>query len=300
MRKLARQRYLMLMLLPAVLFIFVFCYIPLAGWVMAFKDYRLGRSIFGGDFIGLDNFRTFFGATGDALYVIRNTVVINLLSLAVGIVVAAGFAILVNELYAKWFKKSVQTISFLPFFISWVVTYSIVYTFFASTSGLVNSTLKNWGIIELGINFLGNPDWAWPFILLVGLWKSIGYNSIIYLAAISGIDPELYEAAEIDGAGRFAQIRYITIPEMMATIEVLLIIGLGFLFTSNFEMFYLFTNPSNWSKMEILDVYIYKFGLKQLDFSYATSISIVKTLASLVLLVSANYTVKRINGRSII
>lgn len=299
-KKLYRQRFLYLMLLPAIALTLIFSYSPLAGWVMAFKDYQLGHSIFDGDFTGLKQFKMFFLDTSDAWYVIRNTIAINLLSLIVNLFVASLFAILLNEVRIKLFKRVVQSFSFFPFFVSWIITYQLFYTFLGQNSGVINNLLIHAGLVEKGINFLGDPGYAWGLITFVSLWKTIGYNSVIFLAAITSIDQEQYEAAEIDGAGRFGRIWHITVPGLASTLVVLIIINFGYIFSSNFEQFFMFTNPTNWQNMEVLDVYIYKYGLKMLDFSYATAVGIVKTVASIFMLYIVNGAMKRINGHSII
>lgn len=298
--KMISQRYLFMMLLPALVLITLFAYAPLLGWVMAFKDYQLGMSIFSGSFTGLQQFKTFFIDASDAMYVIRNTICINFMTLAINLISACAFAVLLNEIKMSFLKRTIQSFSFFPFFISWVITYSVFNIFLSPESGVLNHVLVNAGMIGKGINFLGNPAYAWPVILFVSFWKYIGYNSIIFMASISGIDQEQYEAAEIDGAGRFGKIFFITLPGLIPTLVILLIINSGWIFTSNFEQYFLFTNSSNWERMEVLDVYIYKYGLKLLDFSYATAVGMVKTIASIGMLLVVNYTAKKLNGSSII
>ncbi len=296
-----RQQYqIYLMLLPAMIVAAVFSYVPLSGWIMAFTDYQLGQNMFQSKWTGFTQFSSFFSGANDALYTVRNTIVINLLSLFIGLFVACAFAILLNEVRLRCFKKFVQTTSFFPYFVSWVIAYMIFNSFFAVKSGVVNQLLVGGGIIGSGINFLGDPKYSWGMILFVNIWKSLGYNSVIFLAALAGIDQEQYEAAEIDGASRFQRINHITIPELTPTLVVLLIMNSGWIFASNLEEFYLFCNDSNYSKMEVLDIYIYNYGLKYLNFSYATAVGIVKTIASIGMFWIVNATAKKLKGSGIV
>jgi ABC-type polysaccharide transport system, permease component len=288
------------MLIPALILITIFSYVPLMGWAMAFKKYQLGMSIFSGEFTGLEQFKAFFIDVGDAWYVIRNTIAINLISLTVNLLSACIFAILINEIKANLFKRAIQSFSFFPFFVSWIITYSIFNSFLSVNSGVINEFLIDNHIIKNGLNFIGDPAYAWPLIIFVSFWKSIGYNSIIFLASISNIDQQLYESADIDGAGRFGKIFFITVPSLIPTLVILLIINSGWIFSSNFEEFFIFTNPTNWERMQVLDVYIYNYGLKLLDFSYATAVGIVKTLASITILIVVNTAAKKLNGKSLL
>lgn len=295
-----KQYQLFIMMIPMLVLVTVFSYLPLSGWVMAFTDYQLGSSLFSGKFIGLKEFISFFDGTMDAGYVIRNTLAVNLLSLFVGLISACLFAVMLNELKVKWMKKAVQTFSFFPYFVSWVITYSIFNSFLAIKSGVLNQLLMSVGIIGKGIDFLGDPGNAWSVILVVNLWKSIGYNSVIFLSAIAGIDQEQYESANIDGANRIQKIIYITLPALAPTFVILMLMNSGWIFSSNFEEFYLFSNASNWERMEMLDIYIYRYGLKLLDFSYSTAVGIVKTFAGILMFSIVNFTAKKISKHSLI
>lgn len=296
-----KQKYqIYVMLLPALVMAIVFSYVPLSGWIMAFTDYQLGQDMFRAKWTGLTQFVSFFSGANDALYTVRNTLVINLLSLFVGLFVACAFAVLLNEVHFKYFRKFVQTTSFFPYFVSWVIAYMIFNSFFAMRSGVVNQLLVNSGVIKTGINFLGDPNYSWGMILFVNIWKSLGYNSVIFLASLAGIDQEQYEAAEIDGASRFQRINHITVPELTPTLVVLLIMNSGWIFASNLEEFYLFCNDTNYKMMEVLDIYIYNYGLKYLNFPYATAVGIVKTIASIIMFLIVNATAKKLKGSSIV
>ncbi len=300
LKKFVKQRYLFIMIAPAVILTAVFSYIPLAGWYMAFVDYTAGKNLWKCDWIGLKQFKTFFTMTTDFGYLMRNTLVINLVNLFLGLTLAMVFALLLKELPGGFFKRTVQTASFFPFFISWVVVFSLFTGLLAVNSGALNYTMVKLGLLKEGINVLGEGKYAWPLIWLTMIWKNTGYNATIFLASISGISKEQYESADIDGAGRFQKITYITIPNLVSTLIVLLVINSGYLLRSSLDMFFMFTNSTNWEYMEVLDMYIYKFGLKLGDYSYATAVGIMMTVASIILLLCVNGLSKRFSGRAIL
>jgi putative aldouronate transport system permease protein len=224
---------------------------------------------------------------------------INLLGMLVGLSFPCLFAVLLNELSSSAFKRTTQFITFFPFFLSPIVVYSIVYSFLAVNSGLVNQVLKSTGIISTGINFMSDKAWAWPMIIGKNLWKGFGYTSVIYLASISGIDQEQYEAAEIDGAGRFARIRHITIPHLYPTITVLMILNIGALLASDFSTMYMYVNELNRPMLEVFSTYVYREGIQKLNFSYATAAGFVLSLIGLFLMLSANWFSRHFTGRAI-
>ena len=295
-----RQKWLLLMLLPAFICIVLFNYLPLSGWYVAFSEYRLGSSLFGGQFVGLKYFAKIFQESSDLVYLIRNTLVMNGVTLILNLAVALFLAILLKEARWKAGAKITQTVTFFPYFVSWVIAYSIVWSLLAANSGAINQALVQMGVLEKGINILGDPKYSWQLIILLNLWKFTGYNTIIFLSSIAGIPSEQYEAAALDGAGRFQQIRYVTLPNLMPTASVLLIMNAGWILTSNLEQFFIFSNSTNWSRMEVLDMYIYKFGLKMLDFPYSTAMSIVKTFVSILLLLFVNWLTRRMSKSSIL
>ena len=298
--KIKRQKWLLLMMTPAFLCILLFNYLPLSGWYIAFSEYKLGGSLFGGEFVGLKYFAKIFQESSDLVYLIRNTLVMNGVTLILNLLVALILAILLKEATWKRGAKITQTVSFFPYFVSWVIGYSIVWSLLAVNSGAINQFLVRVGILEKGLNILGDPKYSWQLIILLNLWKSTGYNTIIFLSAISGISSEEYEAAALDGAGRWQQIRYVTLPNLLPTVSVLLIMNAGWILSSNLEQFFIFSNPTNWSRMEVLDMYIYKFGLKMLDFPYATAMGIIKTIVSIMLLLFVNWLTKRMNENSVL
>lgn len=299
LKRIYAQRYLLSMLFIGVVIVFVFAYIPLAGWLMAFKDYQIGTNLLKSDWVGLENFKQFFLDSSDALLVIRNTLVMNVISLVTILSISCTFAILLNEVRFKSLKVFTQSCTFFPFFISWVIVYSIFYSFLAVNSGAINQLLVSKGVISEGINFLGDPKYSWVLIILVNNWKFVGYNAIIFISSLAGIDQEQYESANIDGASRFQKIRYITIPALIPTFAVMLIMQAGFIFSSNFEEYYLFSNPTNWDVMEVFDIYAYKYGLKLLNFPYSTATSIVKTFVSIAMLLMVNRISKKVTDRGL-
>ncbi len=298
LRRMGRQRQLYLMLLPAVASVAVFTYAPLFGWWMAFSDYQIGKSIFEAPWAGLKYFIEFFTDASGAGHVILNTVVMNVSSLVLGLLGALAFAVFLKEVRWKKFRRFVQSASFFPYFMSWVIIYAVIYALF-SNDGAVNASLQSLGLIEKPINILGNPATSWGLIILVDVWNILGYNSVMFIAAIAGIPEEQYEAARIDGATRFHEIWHVTLPNLIPTLIVLLILGSGSIFNSYLDQFFIFTNTLNISTMEVFDYYIYRFGLKLGNFSYATAVGVVKTLVSLILLVGVNWISRKATERSL-
>jgi putative aldouronate transport system permease protein len=287
------------MLFPTLLVTLFFTYKPVAYWYIAFTNYSVGKSPFAGKWNNFKEFITFFAKSRDAGRLIFNTLSINIISLFVNLVGAMVFAILLNEIRNRYIKSVIQTFSLLPHFVSWVITYSFFQAFFSFNSGLVNGLLVKMGILSEGINLLGSPKYGLLLMVSANVWKSLGYNAVIYLAAIAGIDQEQYEAAEIDGAGRFAKIRYITIPSLTSTFAVLMILHSGHIFNSSLDQFYQFTNPANLSAIEVFDMYVYRYGLKLMRFSYATAVGMCKTIVSLALIIMTNRIYKVLMDKSI-
>jgi putative aldouronate transport system permease protein len=298
--KLRRQKWLFLMLLPAFACVVLFNYLPLGGWYVAFSEYQLGDSLFGGKFVGLKYFQKIFEQSSDLVYLIRNTLVINGVTILLNLTVALFLAILLKELLWKPGAKAVQTVTFFPYFVSWVIAYSIVWSLLSVNSGAINQFLVRVGVLKKGLNILGDAKYSWQLMILLNLWKFTGYNTVIFLSAIAGIPAEQYEAAALDGANRFQQMHYVTLPNLLPTAAVLLIMNSGWILSSNLEQFFIFSNSTNWSRMEVLDMYIYKFGLKMLDFPYATAMSIIKTIVSILLLIFVNWLTKRMSKTSVL
>jgi putative aldouronate transport system permease protein len=298
-QRMKRQKYLFLMMLPGTVIVFLFNYLTLAGWIMAFKNYRIGLSIWNAEWIGFEQFQAFLLQSSDYMYLLRNTLVMNVSMIVVNLIFSFCFAIFLNEIRSKWFSRLVQTISFFPYFISWVIIYAIMHALFAASSGAVNISLVQIGWLTEGLDLLGNEKFSWILIIGMMLWKTLGYNGVIFISAIASIEHDQYEAADIDGAGRFQKMWYITIPNLMPTLIVLLIMNSGWILNSNFELYYLFTNPTNWQTMEVLDMYIYKYGLQLTNYSYATAVGIMKSIVSIAIVMSVNYLSKKTVGKSI-
>ena len=298
-KKAARSKFTLLMLAPAFVLTIIFAYLPLAGWAMAFTDYRIGIGIFKGQFVGLKYFTQFLFESSDFAYLIRNTLVMNVSAVVVNLAVAILFSIMLHELRFRWLSKYLQTVTFFPYFISWVISYSLVSALLAVRSGAINEFLIDLGVIETGFNVLGDPKYSWGLMIFLAMWKYTGYNSVIFLATISGIPHEEYEAAAIDGAGRFRLIYHVTFMNMLPTLAILLIMNSGWILSSSLEQFFIFTNPTNMQTMEVLDMYIYKFGLRNLNYSYATAVGILKTIVSILLVWLANFSAKKLSGSSI-
>ena len=223
MKKVKRYWILYLMMLPGFILTSILAYAPMGGLYMAFSNYRIGRPLFSADFAGLKFFGEVLRDSSYMIAILRNTLVMNLLSLFVNLLVAVFFAILLNEVSKSKVRRTIQSISFIPFFISWVIVYNIMQVFLATETGLVNMVLRDLGIINEGFGFLSSPRYSWGLVVFSNLWKSLGYNAVIFLAAIAGIDTEMYEASYIDGADRLQRIWYITVPMLLPTLQILMI-----------------------------------------------------------------------------
>ena len=294
-----RQKILLLMLLPCVIWVVMFCYAPLWGWYLAFVYYRPGRPILSAPWVGWDNFVRFLFTSRDFIRVIRNTLVVNIASLALSMPMEISLAIVIYELRFKKFKKVVQTISYLPYFISWVILGGIFFQFL-SMNGVINNLLVSAGLVEEPILFLGLPGAAWPILIGTRIWKNIGYSTIIYLGAMGSIDPGLYEAAYVDGAGRWKRIWHVTLPSLIPTISVLLILAAGSLINGAFDQVYVFQNTANMETCDTIDTMVFRMGIAQGNFSYATAVGIFNSFCSITLLTISNTVVKRLNGRSLL
>lgn len=288
-----RQKVLIIWSLIFVAYGIVFNYVPLVGWLMGFQDYKPKDGLFGSKFVGLDVFKKLFG---DKTFIqtIRNTFAMGALNLIATTLTAIIFAILINEINNKRAKKSVQTISYLPHFLSWVIVAGLLHNSLA-VSGIVNELLIKFGFIDQAINFFAHPEYFWGIVAFANVWKETGWNAIVYLAAITGIDPNLYEAAEIDGAGRWGKMRHITLPGMMPTINVLLILNLGNVINAGFELQYLLSNGLIMDVAQTIDIYVLNWGISQGDYSLGTAAGIFKSVVSIALISIANIIAKRNN-----
>ncbi|GIP24354.1 MULTISPECIES: sugar ABC transporter permease [Paenibacillus] len=292
------QKYLYFMSIPFVLWVFVFQYLPLWGWTMAFQKYRPGVNFFDQKWVGLDHFRTLF-QDGHFYQVLRNTLAMSLMGLVAGFIIPVVFALLLNEVRIQVMKRFVQTVSYLPHFVSWVVAAGIVTKMLSTDGGVVNDILMGLHIIDRPIQFMAQGNWFWGIVTGADIWKETGWNAIIYLAAISGIGPELYEAARVDGASRLRQMWHITLPGIRSTIIVLLIMSIGHLLGTGFEKQFLLGNHMVIDYSEVLDLYALNYGLGMGRYSFGTAINIFNSVISLILLFAANGIFKRFTKESI-
>lgn len=295
---LIHQRYLYFMSMPFVIWVFVFNYLPLWGWTMAFQNYRPGKSMGEQEWVGLQHFIMLF--QDERFYlVLRNTLAMSLMGLILGFTVPIVFAILLNEVRKKAFKNTLQTITYLPHFVSWVVVAGIVTKVLSIDGGVVNQVLTATGLVDEPIQFMTKGGLFWIIVTLADLWKEMGWNSIIFLAAMAGIDPQLYEAAKVDGAGRLRQIWHITLPGIRPTILVVLILSIGHLISIGFEKQFLLGNSTIVDYSEVLDLYALNYGIGLGRFSYGTAIGIFNSLVSIILLFLANGIFKRFTNQSV-
>ena len=286
---------LFFMALPLMVFVFAMKYVPLLGWYFSLIEYKVGKPIMDCTFVGLDNFRAMF--KNPAFFrALTNTFIFSGIKYAL-LFVPPIFAILFNEIPNLRYRKVVQTMTTLPHFISWVIVYGLAYALF-STEGVVNKALLALGMRTQSVMTDRNSVYLFQSVLY--LWKVLGWNSIIYVAAIAGIDPQLYEAASIDGAGHFKRALHITLPGILPTMLVLLLLGVANIISNGMDQYYLFQNPMNYNKIETLELYTYKQGMKLMDYSYASAVDIMKSLVSLTLLFTTNAIAKKVRGNSIV
>lgn len=290
-KEVKRQKVLLFWSALIVVYGVVFCYLPLVGWLMAFQNYRPKDGLFHSAFVGLAKFQQLFS---DATFirVIRNTLAMGVINLVATFFMAILFAILLNDVKSKGGKKVVQTISYLPHFLSWIIVTGILHDALSGT-GIVNELLMKIGVLDQPLNFFAYPQFFWPLVAFANVWKETGWNAIIYLSAITSIDPSLYEAANIDGAGRWQRIRYITLPGIRPTIMILLLMNVGNVLNAGFEIQYLLGNGLVQSVAQTIDIYVLKWGISQNDFSIGTAAGIFKSFVSIVLVVIANEIAKR-------
>lgn len=286
------------MALPFVILVFMFNYVPLFGWVYAFFDYKPGIPLADSKFVGLKFFELIVNDGGDMARVLKNTLAMGLLGILCS-PLPVLFAIMLNEVKPKFFRKFVQTAATFPNFISWVIVFSLSFSIF-SNEGLFNRVMLSLGVIDEPTNILGNLGAVWYFQTALLIWKSLGWTSVIYLAAIAGIDSEIYEAGKMDGAGRLKLIWHVTVPGLMPTFIVLLLLSVSNILTIGFDQYYAFKNPLVADNIEVLDLYVYRIGIATNDYSYATAIGIAKTFVGIVLLFSVNSFAKKVRGQSIV
>lgn len=301
-RTLYRQRFLFLLLLPGFLCVLVFSYGPMAGLYMAFVDYKttLGHfwsSLFRSEFVGIKWFRVFFSGY-DFVLVLRNTIVSSVLTLVIGFIAPITIALALNEAKSSVFKRIVQTVSYMPYFISWVIAANMIVTLL-SADGLVNEILRALGLIDTSILFMQDGRWFWAIIASSNTWKNMGYQSVIYLAAMAAINTELFEAARIDGAGRMKQIRFITLPSIRSTIVILLIMSIGSLLNTGFDQYFLLGNVLNREYSDVIDTYAFRYGIQNGLFPYASAVTFFKALVAFLMVAVVNGIARRMELSSL-
>ncbi len=287
-----------LLIFPAVVLTVIFNYIPMGGLVIAFKDYRLRSGIWKSAWCGLDNFRNIF-SDYYMPQIILNTVGIGVLSIIISMPVVIIFALLLNEIRSTGFKRVVQTVSYLPHFISWIIMAVILTALFSAKDGVVNQMLLSVGLLSKPLNILTSRDSYWLMTVTASVWKEMGWSAILYLAVISGIDETIYEAAKIDGAGRFARMWYITLPQLRGIIAINLILSVGSIPHVGFDQAYYLSNNVNIERANTLSYYIYNTGMVNARFSYATAVGLVLSVISATLMLCANTASNRLTGRGL-
>ena len=300
-RAAAEGKKLFLLILPFLILTFMFSYFPLHGWIYAFFDYRAPLKLSQCEFVGLKWFKTLFSnktQVAQLIQVMKNTFAMSLLGIATSFLPVL-FAVFLNEIKCKWFKNVVQTLTTLPNFISWTLVYAVAFSLF-STTGMMNSVLEHIGLITEPIKFLDSGDHVWLSMILWSTWKGLGWGSIMYLAAIAGIDQEMFEAAKVDGAGRWAIIKNITIPSILPTYFVMLMLSIANFLNNGMDQYYVFMNSFNKSSIQVLDLYVYNIGMTGKSLSLGTAIGILKSLVSVVFLFIVNTASKKTRGETIV
>ncbi|WP_247741254.1 sugar ABC transporter permease [Cohnella sp. LGH] len=285
------------MVVPALLLIIVFQYIPMYGVLLGFQDYSLFKGFLDSPWVGLKHFEAFFNDP-DFNRVIRNTIVISFLKFFIGFPAPIILALMLNEVSKLAFKRVIQTVSYLPHFMSWVIVAGMVSSMLSTDNGSINMLLQQLNLIDEPISFLSLPEYFWSILVVTDVWKSIGFGSIIYLAAIAGVNPQMYEAAAIDGASKFKMTYLITIPSIMPVIIIFMILAIGNLLSAGFEDILLLANAGIREVSDVIDVYVYRIGIENQRFSYATAIGLFKAIISVALLTIANLAARK-SGNSL-
>lgn len=295
-KSIARHWQLYLIVIPPLLFFLIFKYYPMLNGILAFKDYYVTKGIWGSPWVGFKNFRLFF-ENPVFWTLIKNTLLISFYMVLAGFPIPILLAIMLNEVRSRKFKRFVQLVTFAPYFISTVVMVSIIMLFLAPRLGFLNTLLNQLGMES--VNFLGKPGLFSSIYVWSEIWQTAGYSAVIYLAALAGVDPTLYEAAKVDGASRFQKIRHVDLPGIMPTITIILILNVGSVMAIGFEKIYLLQNDLNIASSEIIATYVYRIGLLNANYSFATAVGLFNSVINLVLLFSVNALARRLSNNSI-
>ncbi|GKS14068.1 ABC transporter permease [Paenibacillus chitinolyticus] len=296
LRHIKRDRQLLLLFIPCIVFFILFRYGPLYGLIIAFKNYNVFEGILGSEWVGLEHFKAFFSSQ-DFWMLFRNTILLGLFTLLWGFPFPILFALLLNEVRLQFFKKTVQTLSYLPAFLSVVIISSMIIDFLSPTRGLLNTIIEALGFTRT--YFLIDPEWFRTIYVSSEIWATIGYDAIIYLAAIAGVSPTLYEAARVDGCTRFQMMRYITIPSILPTITIMFILKTGAMFRIGYEKVLLLYNPMTYDVADVFSTYVYRKGLLETNYSYAAAVGLFEALVALVMLLVSNMISRRAGGSSL-
>lgn len=292
-RTMINMRYLYLMFLPVLVYYILFHYMPMYGITLAFKDFRISEGINGSPWVGLKNFQTIF-AGYDFYKVLKNTVIISVLKIVCGFPFPIIFALLLNELQSRKYKSVIQTISYLPYLMSWVILGSIIIEILSPSRGMINYIITSLG--GESIYFMTKAEYFRSILVISGIWHSVGWNAVIYLAAIAGIDVEQYQSARIDGAGRFQMARYITLPSILPTIAVMLILSMGGILSAGFDQIFNLYNASVYKVADVIDTYVYRMGLANFQYSISTAVNVFKNFVGLILTLAANLFIKKLSS----
>jgi putative aldouronate transport system permease protein len=285
-----RDLFLYLLILPGVLYFLLFKYVPMWGILISFQNYSPYLGFFHSEWIGFDHFQRFF-SNSDFSILFRNTMAINLLNLIFFFPLPILVSLLLNELKVEWFKKTLQSIIYLPHFLSWVIIAGISFLALSKDQGVINQLLESTGHEKM--DFLTQPHYFWVLLTLQSIWKELGWGTVIFLAAISSVDPQLYEAARMDGAGRLRQMWNVTLPGIRNVIIILLILRIGHIMDVGFEQVYLMMNGAVSSVADVFDTYVYRVGIQQGDFSYSTAVGVFKSVVGVLLVIGANKLAKQ-------
>jgi putative aldouronate transport system permease protein len=299
-QRLLLQKELIFMSVPLVLYKILFAYVPLSGWTMAFQNYKLGiKGVFNQEWVGFKHFIYLF-TSERFLRDVRNTLAMSAMTMVTSFVCAILLALLINEVRNLPFKKVVQNISYLPHFLSWIIVAGLVSQALSTENGIINEVLMFLKLIDRPVLFLGDPKKFWFIVMFSNLWKEVGWSTIIYLAAITAIDPTLYEAAIIDGANRYQKMRHITFPGIKPTVAILLIMNTGYLLEAGFEIQYFLGNGLVVERSETIDIFVLRYGMQMNNYSLSTVASILKTVVSVILVASSNYIAGRLGEEKLV
>jgi len=293
-----RNKYLFLMLFPILVWYGIFHYGPMYGVQLAFKDFSPVKGIWGSAWVGFEHFKFLFYQSPDFARIFRNTILISLYNIVFGFPAPIILALMLNEVRSKLFKRVAQSISYIPHFFSWVILSGIVIVMLSPSEGPVNYIIKLFG--GEPIYFLANTDYFRPTLVITNIWKEIGWGTIIYLAALSGIDPTLYEAATIDGANRWQRIRNITIPSILPVVSIMFILSLGGILNAGFDQIFNLYSPAVYEVADVIDTYVYRAGIQQSQFGLTTAVGLFKNVIGIALVLGTNYVMKRMGQEGVL